>query len=360
MAVTTGGYTDPATGQQYDANGNPVGGPKSSSTTNPVTTGQNTTPQTVTPPTTPGGPSQITGNTTPAQSAASFGGTVTGPYTGPANPAPTPPEGYDPTAPNPLAVSGGSNVWKGEGGGWAQATGPATVLEQALAMGLTGQAAVDWATAHGGTGIEYYANGDYGIPGNQYAAPNAQGTLDLIQKGAGGGGGGGGAVTPAYQANPSTALPNDAEVNAEIQKLLAEGNTPVGGPNDTQLQQQFAPQAAVMERQQQLQDAQAAETGAAQGTQVGGGAGSTSGVQQSIAENTGSAEGQLMSQLVQSEIQQRMTQVTNALQFAQGEDAQQLQLELANLTAALQQEQMAIGVGEFSANQTAPVVAATT
>lgn len=78
------------------------------------------------------------------------------------------------------------------------------------------------------------------------------------------------------------------------------------------------------------------------------------GVQQNI-EQGGQALAQLRSQLVSSGLQQRVGQLQNllslAVQSGDTNSAQALQLQLAQLQAQLDREQMGIGLGEFTQQQ---------
>lgn len=111
--------------------------------------------------------------------------TTTDPYA--TNTAPTQNQTMSRTANHPTdtstpgAVAGAVTSWQGDG--WQNPRGTAAVLQEAFSKGLTGQAAVDWATANGAPGIAYYADSDqYGLPDGQYVAKNAKGTYDLIQR----------------------------------------------------------------------------------------------------------------------------------------------------------------------------------
>jgi hypothetical protein len=102
--------------------------------------------------------------------------------------------------------AGGGATGVGSAGGWNDPTvqtPSSNVLAQAFQQGLTGQAAVDWATQHGAPGISYDASrGQFGLPDGAYVAPNPgnPGTFDLIKRSGGDGGGGGDA---SQQQGPS-------------------------------------------------------------------------------------------------------------------------------------------------------------
>jgi hypothetical protein len=104
----------------------------------------------------------------------------------------------DPNQPVPAQYLTGGTSW--QGGGWTNPRGTAAGLAKAFAMGLRGQAAVDWTNANGYPGIAFYADkNQYGLPDGQYIAPNPSNpnTFDLIQRtGTEGGSSGGNAANP--------------------------------------------------------------------------------------------------------------------------------------------------------------------
>jgi len=108
--------------------------------------------------------------------------------------------------------AGGGATGAGSAGGWNDPnviTPTAKVLAQAFQQGLTGQAAVDWASSHGAPGISYDAQrNNFGLPDGAYVAPNPTNpqTFDLISRGGGGGGGGGGGYGTGSLGGPPAAF----------------------------------------------------------------------------------------------------------------------------------------------------------
>lgn len=275
-------------------------------------------------------PTNPTG-TTPAPATTTSSPTAGGTTT------PPPSTAGDPTADSTFLNQPGIANGGGWGGGWDQtwANGLPHALQAAIGNGLTGQAAIDWIAktypelADQANQIQYYPqNGQYGLPGNMYVAPNPQnnGALDLIQRsgtdtgGAAGGAPGGGLTVT----DPEDPAEHDAILN-----LLSEGQSPVTGAT---VSAQYQPAANAIQQSATLQREQSAQRNAVEGTgALGGGGGANDGDIGSIQEDAGTQQATLMSTLIGDELNRRLQEVTTALQSAQGEDKIKLQAELADL-----------------------------
>ena len=120
----------------------------------------------------------------------------------------------------------------------------------------------------------------------------------------------------------------DPAVYDAIMRLLKRGEKPVTGED---VASQFDPVARQYDRGATRAREQSAERLAQQGLNQGGQGGPLDTEVQSINEHTTEAKGGLMAQLVGQEIAGRRADVANAIQFAQGEERNQLQMQLAQL-----------------------------
>lgn len=246
------------------------------------------------------------------------------------------------------------------GGGWSQyATDPTTpqgALAALLAQGITGQAAVDKLNQNPATaGIEYYANsGEYGLPDGYYAAPNSSGTVDLIQRSAEGGSSAASSpVTASTLALPSmpalsvqgasspggtSAL--DAAYTQAILNLMQTSAQPVTAASIAASPQMAAEQIQST-RSAQAQDATIAEQAAAGGY---AGSGAQNAEEQGVAQAAGQSDAEFAGTLATSIMQQNAQQLETAIQDAEAQGqfdaAQQLQVQLADLNASIEQQQL--------------------
>jgi len=125
----------------------------------------------------------------------------------------------------------------------------------------------------------------------------------------------------------------DPQLAAAIQNLLTQGNTPVS-PDDPTIRATVDAANVQGQRAIGTERAALAERAAAEGLPT-----STTDTQiASSQEQLGQNQENLTAQLMQQELQNRRQEVVDALQFASGQDAQALQLQLANIDAALQQQ----------------------
>ena len=185
----------------------------------------------------------------------------------------------------------------------------------------------------GGTGRAWWGSEKDWQEGQARGAfgPGGGGTSAIGGAAPGGAGGGGfgvsarrGAGDPMYDA---------------IQRLLARGERPVTRED---IGAQFDPVSRQYQRGAQRSREQAAERLAQQGLNVGGQGGPLDVQVSSINERLAEQEGGLMAQLMGQEIASRRQDVANALQFAQGEERLQLQLQLAQMDDELRR----LGLGQ--------------
>ena len=177
---------------------------------------------------------------------------------------------------------------------------------RALSPQESAAAEAQWAAAHGGT-----------------------------SSAAGGAAGGGGLSMSSSSSTGS----QDPAVHDAIMRLLARGEKPV---DEASMASQFDPVARQFDRGAQHTREQAAERLAGQGMNQGGSGGSLDTEVNSINEKNTEAKGGLMAQLVTQELQGRRGDVVNALQLAQGEEKNQLTLELANLDQQIKQASLGL------------------
>jgi hypothetical protein len=166
-----------------------------------------------------------------------------------------------------------------------------------------------------------------GIPGN--AAGGTTAVTDTFGAGGAGAGGAGGGDYP---------FPNDPAVDDAITRLLGRGEAPV---TRASVDDQYSPVAAVIQRNAERQQAQAAERATFQGTNIGGAGGSLDAEGQQINEAAGMQQGQLMASLITGELTQRRADVVNAINFAQGDQKMRLQAQLAALDRELERQRLA-------------------
>mgnify|MGYP001611269443 CR=1 FL=1 len=179
-----------------------------------------------------------------------------------------------------------------------------------------------------------------GSKGDKYRLPNGR-VIDLVLAAGAGGqgatwnfadeGGGGGAQQGGGGGSTLTAAglkEFDPTVRQAILELLQRGRTPVGTQD---VIGQYAPLARLMERNAQQTRGAAAERLAFQGVNRGGAGGPLDAEVNSINERLGEQQQGLMASLLGQEIQARRGDLTNALQFAQGSERMQLQLQLSQL-----------------------------
>lgn len=145
------------------------------------------------------------------------------------------------------------------------------------------------------------------------------------------GGPGSGQPVGGNPGNITVNNPTDPRVMEAIMKILAQGSQPVSG-DDPSIRAQFQPQDAVIQRNNARARAGAAERQFAQG-QTGEGQIDTEVNKINQASNLDSAG--LMGTLVGQELSARRSMVMNALQLAHGEEALQLQAQLAQIDANL-------------------------
>lgn len=125
------------------------------------------------------------------------------------------------------------------------------------------------------------------------------------------------------------------QMHAEIQRLLARGNTPV---TEESVAGQYQPVANQYTRGADEAKRAAAERAAFQGTSVGGAGGSLDAENNSINEDLAGKKANTMGTLMGQELQARRADVVNALTFAQGEEKNQLTLQLAEIDRKLRQQ----------------------
>lgn len=124
-----------------------------------------------------------------------------------------------------------------------------------------------------------------------------------------------------------------------IQRLLARGESP--DLQSPAMQQASSAHRAALDRSVRNQRSALAERSAASGLNLGGsGSGSFDSAVQSGIEGAGIDQANFDSGMQLDEIKQRREDVVNALQFAQGEERNQLQLQLAQMNDQLQRAQM--------------------
>ncbi len=195
-----------------------------------------------------------------------------------------------------------------------------------------------------GQAAYYPGNNTIGLPTGYMVQDPTSKQWSFVARGAGGDSGqpsatsvipptGTAGATAIAQQLPGTVQQMDPALKAAIAQLLAEGNTPVSA-QDPIISGQV--QAFKQQQDQSLRDLKAsnAETAAYEGTPTASTDLSNQRAQEVAGQNTGSFQATLMG----NELQNRRQQVTQALQFAQGSDQQALQLELANLNAAIAQQ----------------------
>lgn len=207
-----------------------------------------------------------------------------------------------------------------------------------------------------GQAAYYPGNNTIGLPTGYFSKDG--GTTWNWHDRTGGTGGGTGAPSAVNPANiPADVAAMDPALHEAIVKLLAQGNTPVSADDPL-----IASQVQAYRQQQDLarqQGRQAnAEAAAYEGTPT-----STFDTQNQRAfETEGQNIGGFQANLIGNELKARRQQVVEAIQFAQGADAQALQLELANIDETLKNQQfydqLGVGVGLDQAKLNAAIKAA--
>ena len=254
-----------------------------------------------------------------------------------------PPVPANPITPGPSGVSSVTF-----GGGWQQfATEPGTVqyaLMEGLLSGLSGQALVDQLNQNPATaGVAYYASTNtYGLPDGFYVAPTPGNptSLDLIQRSTGATGT---ATAPTTLPTAATTVPpvaglaNDPNANSLFNLLMSQASqsadvlptdptvSAITNAGNTQLQRA----ATTLEQQ----DAEAQGSGANIGAQTA-----------AAEENVGQQTSALQAQTMQSIMTQRIGEIETAMSGASGlltaEQQMQLNQELTQLQDALQYAQL--------------------
>lgn len=145
--------------------------------------------------------------------------------------------------------------------------------------------------------------------------------------GAGGASGAGGNTVNAITSNGPK---YSEEIYKYIMKMLAQGSEPLA-IDDPNIQANFAPTSAVMQRGAERAKLAAAERHAFQGTSHGGAGGGLDAESAGIDERLALGEGELMAQLRKDELAARRKQLVDALSFAQGEEKLALTAKLAQM-----------------------------
>lgn len=153
-----------------------------------------------------------------------------------------------------------------------------------------------------------------------------------------GGGGGGGVAGPAPASTGVTGAPGGKysdQISEQILKLLQKGNTPV---TEQDMAAQYEPVSRTFQRGAQRAREGAAERMAYSGLNSGGSGGPLDAEVNSINESLAEKQAGTMGNLMQQELQARRNDVVNAIGFAQGEEKQALQLQLAQIDKELRQQ----------------------
>lgn len=132
-----------------------------------------------------------------------------------------------------------------------------------------------------------------------------------------------------------TAASMDPALHQAIMDLLARGTTPVS-PDDPTIKSTVDAANVQGQRANQVNRAALAERAAAEGLPTSSFDTSIASANEQLGENLGGLQAQLMTQ----ELQNRRQDVVNALSFATGQDQQALQLQLAQIDEALQQQSL--------------------
>lgn len=193
----------------------------------------------------------------------------------------------------------------------------------------------------GGANAPQWGSSGYDYASGRALSPQESAAAEAswaAKNGVSSGGGGGSSTTVSATAGSPYGRYSD-EIYKQIMGLLDKGNKPV---TEEDVAGQYAPVARTLERGAEQTRRAAAERGAYSGTNLGGAGGALDADVNSINEQLTEKKGNTMADLMSKELTARRQQVTDALQFAQGEEKTALQLQLAQIDKDLRQQSLAL------------------
>lgn len=184
----------------------------------------------------------------------------------------------------------------------------------------------------------------------QHAPPRRVTPTATDTGGGAGTGNGNGSGSGNGHGDPNLGVDNNPygdEIHKAILGLLDRANRPV---TNEEIDAQYAPVSAQMDRGAQRAKASSAEAAAFQGVNNGGAGGALDATNRGIDENLALGQGGLKAQLIGDEINRRRNDVALALSTATGEEKTALSLQLAKMDDALARLGLKQGNDQFNAS----------